>query len=95
MGVDLPVGIDPFLLYKSRDPDFRALHTTLLNAFNGGVEAVRRGAHDEARQRFDFPEVAEIGMGYTKSGKRGSGVGTVLTGLILDTLMHAPVSCFS
>jgi hypothetical protein len=90
VGVDIPLGIDPFLLYKSRDPAFRALHASLIGAFNNGIEALRRGNRDEARRRFDFPEVSEIGLGYTRAGKRGSGVGTVLTGLILDTLTHAP-----
>lgn len=90
VGVDVPLGIDPFLLYKSRDPSFRALHAAVLDAFNGGIAAMRIGARDEARRRFDFPEVAEIGLGYSKTSKRGSGVGTVLTGLILDTLAHAP-----
>lgn len=36
MGVDLPVGIDPFLLFKSRDPNLVALHTLILDAFNLG-----------------------------------------------------------
>lgn len=90
IGVDIPLGIDPFLLFKSRDPALRALHEILINAYNAGIEAVRRGDHHEARRRFDFPEVAEIGLGYTKAGKRGSGVGTLLTGLTLDTLANAP-----
>lgn len=33
-GIDVPVGIDPFLLYKSRDPEYRQLHNDLLKAFN-------------------------------------------------------------
>ena len=63
VGVDIPLGIDPFLLYKSRDPAFRALHETLIGAFNGGIDALRSGNRDEAGRRFDFPEVAEIGLG--------------------------------
>ena len=30
IGVDTPVGIDPFLLYKSRDAEYRQLHALLL-----------------------------------------------------------------
>jgi hypothetical protein len=90
IGVDLPLGIDPFLLYKSRDPALRALHDVLIGVFNAGIEAVRRDDLSEARRLFDFPEVPEIGLGYAQGGKRGSGVGTVLTGLILDTLSHSP-----
>lgn len=90
IGVDLPFGIDPFLLYKSRDPGFRELHRQLIRAFNAGIEFVRLQKLDRARRLFSFPEVKEIGLGYTRGGKRGSGVGTHLSGLILDTLSHSP-----
>ncbi len=90
IGVDVPVGIDPFLLYKSRDAEYRRLHSQLLDAFNLGVAAIRAGKQDEANRIFDFPEVSAIGMGYTVGGKRGSGVGTYLTGLIIETLTESP-----
>lgn len=90
-GVDLPVGIDPFLLFKSRDPDLSRLHSRLLDAFNAGLEAVRQGKMEDARYLLDFPEVAEIGLGNaTKKGKRGSGVGTYLAELIIETLRDSP-----
>ena len=90
MGVDTPVGIDPFLLYKSRDPEYRQLHALLLAVFNSGIEAMRSGATARARTLFDFPEVAAIGFGYTQGGKRGSGVGSYMTTLILETLQGSP-----
>jgi hypothetical protein len=90
VGTDVPVGIDPFLLYKSRSKEFRELHSVLIGAFNAGIDAVRRDAIDEARRLFDFPEVAPIGFGYTQSGKRGSGVGSYMAGLIVDTLSGSP-----
>ena len=43
IGADVPVEIDPFLLYKSRDPQYRELHRRLLDTFNGGIVAVKRG----------------------------------------------------
>ncbi len=75
VGIDLALGIDPFLLFKSRDPILSQLHSTILTAFNHGLELIRKGQTDKARRLFDFPEVSEIGLGYTKKGKRGSGVG--------------------
>jgi hypothetical protein len=90
IGVDVPVGIDPFLLYKSRDPEYRRMHTQLLDAFNLGIAAIRAGRQNEASRIFDFPEVSAIGMGYTVGGKRGSGVGTYLTGLIIETFTGSP-----
>lgn len=90
IGVDIPLGIDPFLLYKSRDAEFRRLHDELLGAFNAGIAAVRRGALTEAGRIFDFPEVSAIGFGYTKHGKRGSGVGSYISRLIVETLVGSP-----
>src|SRR5260370_6991856 len=89
-GVDVPVGIDPFLLYKSRDTEYRQLHEQLLRAFNAGIAAVKRGHVPEATRILDFPEVSAIGLGYTQRSKRGSGVGTPLSGLIIKTLVGSP-----
>ena len=90
VGVDVPVGIDPFLLYKSRNPQYRELHGLIIDTFNAGIGAVRRDALTEARRIFDFPEVSAIGLGYTKESKKGSGIGTYLAGLIIDTLVGSP-----
>ena len=68
IGVDVPVGIDPFLLYKSRDPEHRRLHDTLVSTFNAGIDAIRRGKVSEASRLFDFPEVSAIGLGYPTTG---------------------------
>ena len=91
VGVDLSIGIDPFLLFKSRDPALRELHSFVLNAFNRGVDLIRQGQSNLAKELFHFPEVPEIGFGYTKKGKQGSGVGTYLADLITTTLSDAPV----
>ena len=86
VGIDVPVGIDPFLLYKSRDPQYKKLHEMLVGVFNAGIAAVRDGSLGDARRILNFPEVAEIGFGYTQKSKRGSGVGNYLSGLIIETL---------
>ena len=90
IGIDLPLGIDPFLLFKSRDSEYRQLHTLLIATFNAGVAAIREKDTDEAHRLFDFPEVSAIGLGYTQGGKRGSGIGSYLAGLIIDTLEASP-----
>jgi len=90
VGIDVPVGIDPFLLYKSRDSEYRQLHGYLLEAFGAGIEAIRHRHLEEAGRILDFPEVSAIGMGYTQRSKRGSGVGSYLTGLIIKTVLGSP-----
>jgi hypothetical protein len=77
-------------LFKSRDLEYRKLHAILISTFNAGIDALRRGQLDEANRLFDFPEVAAIGMGYAQGGKQGSGVGSYLTRLIIETLVGSP-----
>jgi len=91
LGIDVPVGIDPFLLFKSRDSGLVEMHDLLLKFFNQGVLEVHEDNPDRARRIFDFPEPKEIGLGYAKSSKKGSGVGDYLATLIIETLQGAPM----
>lgn len=90
IGIDLPLGIDPFLLYKSRDPQFQSLHDQILQVFASGAELVKQSKLREVAALFHFPEVPEIGFGYSSGGKRGSGIGEFLSTLILETLRESP-----
>jgi hypothetical protein len=90
VGVDIPLGIDPFLLFKSRDTELASLHAQVINAFNHGISLLRSGNIDVARSLYNFPEVAEIGLGYTRKSKHGSGVGEYLSELIIETLANSP-----
>lgn len=87
---DIPLGIDPFLLYKSRHQPFKVLHEKLLSVFNEGIRILARGDEQKARTIFDFPEVQEIGLGYAKRTKKGAGLGTILNNLLVDTLSESP-----
>jgi len=87
---DLPLCIDPFLLYKSRDPELRRLHDLVVGHFGAGVNAIRLGHTEEAERILDFPEVSEIGFGYGSKNKRGSGLGTILQKLLIDSLTISP-----
>ncbi len=87
---DLPLCIDPFLLYKSRDPAFRLLHEQLISHFRAGMTALAYGKETLAEYILTFPEVAAVGFGYGTSNKRGSGLGKVLRKLLIDTLRASP-----
>src|SRR5438552_2971636 len=84
------MGIDPFLLFKSRDADLSGLHSIILRTFNQGIELLRTGNVSNVRELFDFPEASEIGFGYTQKSKRGAGVGSYLSELIIETLSDSP-----
>jgi len=83
---DLPLCIDPFLLYKSRDEKLRKLHCQLLSVFNTGFALFGEGKHKELSKLIDFPEVNEIGFGYSEGAIRGTGLGEHLNKLLADTL---------
>lgn len=90
VGSDIPLGIDPFLMFKSRDTQLSTLHSLMLNAFNYGVKLVADRKFKEAENYFLFPEVSEIGLGYSKTDKQGSGVGEYLGSLIINSLINSP-----
>ncbi len=84
---DLPLCIDPFLLYKSRDETLHRLHGQLLTLFNNSVVLFREGKRKEMNEIIDFPEVNEIGFGYSEDSVKGSGLGSYLNKLLADTLV--------
>ena len=87
---DLPLCIDPFLLFKSRDPELRLLHASIVEHFADGVRAIAKDDELDANYILDFPEVAEIGFGYGATDKRGSGLGRTLTNLLIGSLKLSP-----
>lgn len=87
---DLRLGIDPFLLFKSKDPELRSAHDGLLEAFNRAIQLYAQGEESAAARIMDFPEVNEIGLGYRKTSDHGSGLGTFLNQLLLRTLGDSP-----
>ena len=87
---DMPLCIDPFLLYKSRDQELRTLHARIVEHFSEGVSALSSGKEQDATYILDFPEVPEIGFGYGATDKRGSGLGGLLTSLLIESLRLSP-----
>ena len=83
---DLPLCIDPFLLYRSRDTELRELHQKLIGTFNHGIDLFRRGQTQELARLVQFPEVNEIGFGYSAGAIRGRGLGQTMNGLLVDLL---------
>jgi hypothetical protein len=87
---DRPLCIDPFLLYKSRDPYLRDLHSQLIKVFNIAFESYKKGDKADLDRLIDFPEVSEIGLGYSKGTVQGTGMGNYLNKLVNYTLANSP-----
>lgn len=70
---DIPLSLDPFLLWKSPSQQDNSLHTGLVNSFNHLGYIVRKGRKDEATKLLiALSECEEVGLGFsaTRAGKR-------------------------
>ena len=88
---DLPLYIDPFLLWRSDRPEYRSLHASLLSF----VEQVRQhalaGRKSKARELLaEVREPVELGLGYASGSKRGSALGPLLAAEIIEMFRKVP-----
>jgi len=70
---DIPLSLDPFLLWKSPSLQDNALHTALINSFNHLGHLVKKGKQDEAvKVLIALSECEQVGLGFsqTRAGKR-------------------------
>lgn len=73
---DLPLFIDPFLLYASDKTEYRELHQSILNylAFIKRNASVAQKNDGLLRHWFVFSEVKQNWLGYSKTGNAGRGL---------------------
>jgi hypothetical protein len=73
---DLPLFIDPFLLFNSNKPEYQKLHDDIIEYVvflrDRAVETVEPGL---LKAWFTFPEVRQTWLGFSKVGNAGSGLG--------------------
>lgn len=76
---DLPLFIDPFLLFNSKKPEYRALHQEMIRYLRFLRDKAAAGALDDGliEAWFTFHEVKQNWLGFSKNGNTGSGLGTV------------------
>ena len=74
---DLPLFIDPFLLFNSSDAKYQGLHQGIIRYLRFLRDLSQPGGIDPGLLAawFTFPEVRQNWLGYSKKGNRGSGLG--------------------
>lgn len=74
---DLPLFIDPFLLFNSDKPEYQEEHEKIIQYVKFLRDKSVAGELDETlvRSWFTFPEVKQNWFGYTEGGNSGSGLG--------------------
>ncbi|MHB8484758.1 MAG: hypothetical protein ACYDCM_03355 [Candidatus Acidiferrales bacterium] len=74
---DLPLFIDPFLLFNSRKPEYRQLHNQIINylRFLTRKSAAKSLDAGLVRALYTFHEVKQNWLGFSETGNKGSGLG--------------------
>lgn len=88
---DLPLCVDPFLLWSSKSELYQQLHARVL-AFFGKLRLLVLSGHrpQAARLLLSCEEAVELGLGYAQGTKRGSAVGAGLASQVLDLFTGVP-----
>lgn len=86
---DLPLFIDPFLLFGSPKPEYQELHNSILKYLTFLKEKSEQGitTFAEVKSWYLFPEVKQNWFGYSKVGNNGSGLGSDF-GKAFSSSMH-------
>ena len=87
---DLPLFIDPFLLFNSKKPKYKELHNSIVQYLIFLKEKAQDGSVTEGllRSWYCFPEVKQNWLGFSKTGNAGSGLG-IDFGRALHTNLNA------
>jgi hypothetical protein len=74
---DLPLFIDPFLLFNSRNPAYQRLHEEIIRYLRFLRDRSTPGRPDPGLLRawYQFGEVKQTWLGFSEQGNRGSGLG--------------------
>lgn len=86
---DLPLFIDPFLLFGSKKPEYQILHNEILNYLTFLKNKSEQGINDisQIKSWYIFSEVKQNWFGYSKVGNSGSGLGEKF-GKSMSSSMH-------
>lgn len=74
---DLPLFVDPFLLFNSKDQTYQKLHEDIITYVRFLRDQSVRGRVDAGTMQswFIFSEIRQNWLGYSKTNNRGSGLG--------------------
>src|SRR6266487_1742049 len=74
---DLPLFIDPFLLFNSKKTKYKKLHDQMVQYLRFLRDKAEGGTIPAGLLKgwFRFPEVRQTWLGFSRSGNRGSGLG--------------------
>jgi hypothetical protein len=87
---DIPLYLDPFLLWRSPSLQDQALHTAIISSFNHLNYLLKKGCRDEAVSTLqNLSECQEVGLGVSKT-RRGLKIGAAQAEYILSLFETIP-----
>lgn len=87
---DLPLYVDPFLLWKSPSLQDQALHTAMITAFNRIGMRSKSGEHEQAQRLLvRLSECDEVGLG-NSAKRQGKRIGSAQADAIISLFQNIP-----
>lgn len=85
---DLPLFIDPFLLFNSKKPEYQHLHAEIIRYITFLKERAGAGKIDKGllQSWYEFPEVKQNWLGFCLDGNGGAGLGPDFAKALFDNL---------
>lgn len=85
---DLPLFVDPFLLFDSDSPEYIGLHDEIIRYVRFLRDAAVSNTLTEGHftHWFFFPEVSQNWLGFSRTGNKGSGLGRKFANALLRNL---------
>lgn len=85
---DLPLFVDPFLVFNSRKRRYRALHRDIVRYLEFLFEKAKSQelSPELVNAWYRFPEIEENWLGFSKTGNRGHGLGPKFAGALHSNL---------
>lgn len=88
--VDLPLFIDPFLLFTSNDAEYQKLHDEIIRYLSFLREKSERAQTSKGLLKawYHFPEVKQTCLGFCQSGNNGIGLGPSFAKALSENLSN-------
>lgn len=87
---DLPLFIDPMLIFNSNKPEYKALHEGIIRYFHFLATKAQRGLQkNEIKAWFKFSEVKNNWLGYSLVGNGGLALGDAYAQFLYDNIGFA------
>lgn len=87
---DLPLFVDPFLLYASEKPEYQNLHYEIIRYLTFLRDKMLDGniTDEKIKRWYRFPEVKQVWLGYSEKGNSGAGLGSKFGRSMSEAIVH-------